>query len=89
MLVLYTSLPDEHIQFRALLVAPMKTMSVIIVSRLVFNIRKLVLQPEALTIDTLITPHHAGGMVFGSVHTTSENEDRLDLELDPACRNVS
>ncbi|KAK0227359.1 hypothetical protein EDD85DRAFT_957978 [Armillaria nabsnona] len=59
MLLLYILLPKEHIEFRALLITPLKCMCVIIVSRIVLNIRKLLLHPKALTIDSLITPPEA------------------------------
>ncbi|KAK0186876.1 hypothetical protein F5146DRAFT_1143258 [Armillaria mellea] len=59
MLLLYILLPKEHIQFRTLLITPLKCMCVIIASRIVLNIRKLVLHPTALTIDSLITPPEA------------------------------
>ncbi|PBK88405.1 hypothetical protein ARMGADRAFT_1168104 [Armillaria gallica] len=59
MLLLYILLPKGHIEFRALLITPLKCMCVIIVSRIVLNIRKLLLHPKALTIDSLITPPEA------------------------------
>lgn len=89
MVLLYTLLPEEHIQFRAILIAPMKSMSVIITSRIVLNIRKMLLYPKALTVDTLIMAPDAafhgrsveveGVMVFGNPHfSTADDSDVLE-----------
>jgi hypothetical protein len=49
-------IPPERQQLRAVLVAPMKSMSVIIASRIVLNLRKMILAPGALTVQTLTHP---------------------------------
>ncbi|KAK7464792.1 hypothetical protein VKT23_005999 [Stygiomarasmius scandens] len=52
-LVLYTGVSLPRAQLRGLLVGPMKALAVIIASRLVLNLRKIVLNPDAVTFETL------------------------------------
>ncbi|KAF5382458.1 hypothetical protein D9615_002744 [Tricholomella constricta] len=55
-LLLYVvHIPPEREQLRAILIAPMKSMAVIIASRIVLNLRRMVLAPGALTVETLTT----------------------------------
>ncbi|THU95992.1 hypothetical protein K435DRAFT_966157 [Dendrothele bispora CBS 962.96] len=59
-LVLYTGVSPPRAQLRGLLVGPMKALAVIIASRLVLNLRKIVLNPDAVTFETLTaTPGQA------------------------------
>ncbi|KAF5382599.1 hypothetical protein D9615_002740 [Tricholomella constricta] len=53
-LLLYSvKIPTEREQLRALLIAPMKSMAVIISSRMVLNLRRMIIAPQALNVNTL------------------------------------